>query len=80
MLKYYRLAIIEYINPKILITYIDGSSIVSWLCKNYKRAEFFAKQNGNRTNWELDTLSNKSYYMKHYFCFGNHDVERFRKK
>ena len=79
ILNYYRLATLEYINPKIVITFIDNSELFHWLSKNCNNIEFFAIQNGNRPNWELESFSRDSFHLKHYFCFGNYDVDRFKK-
>ncbi|MCH8012542.1 MAG: hypothetical protein IIA61_11435 [Candidatus Marinimicrobia bacterium] len=78
LLNHYRLATLEYINPKVVITYIDNSELFHWLSRNCNGSEFFAIQNGNRTNWELERVSKNDYYLKHFFCFGNYDVDRFK--
>ena len=43
LLNHYRLASIKFIDPKVIITFIDNSSSYHWLCKNYKSATFFAE-------------------------------------
>ena len=77
LICHYHLSCIKYINPKVIITLADNSSYYHWLCKKYKNAKFFAIQNGNRTNEQLKNGS--KHYHDHYFCFGNYDVERYKK-
>lgn len=65
-------------KPKVVITSIDNCPIFHWLSKNYKGAEFFAIQNGNRTKYEYEIRNRKrKYYLQHFFCFGNYEKERY---
>jgi len=74
----YHLACISVIKPKIVITYIDDSQFFHWLSKNYSKAEFFAIQNGCRTNFTLNNLNAEDFYLQHYFCFGLYEVNLFK--
>lgn len=77
LINNYRLVTIKHINPKIIVTFIDDSGIYHWLQKNCKNIEFFAIQNGNRSNSQLK----KSNYInhQHYFCFGDYEKNHFTK-
>jgi len=77
LLYHYHFVCFQFISPKVVITFIDNSGIFHWLCKNYKDAEFFAIQNGSRSDWELNVVDINSYYLTNYFCFGNYDIDRF---
>ena len=66
---------LKLINPKVIITFIDNSSYYHWLCKRYKGAHFFAIQNGNRTNGQLEKTIIQ--YHEHFYCFGNYDRDRY---
>lgn len=82
LLCHYRLSSFQYISPKIVITFIDNSGDFHWLCKNYKYAEFFAIQNGNRNPDRSDERNpdrKLKYFINHYFCFGDYDKELFMK-
>ena len=74
----YRLACFAVLSPKVVITFIDNSREYHMLCKDYKNAQFFAIQNGNRTKYEFEMVGNK-YFLQHYFCFGEYEKDRFNK-
>jgi len=73
--KIYLYSCIEYINPKVVITFIDNEHNFHWLSKVYKRCEFFAIQNGHRTEGQL-SLCEKNY-LQNFFCFGKYDEQRY---
>jgi len=81
--KAYLLSCVEYINPKIVITYIDNDITFQWLSKKYNNAEFYAIQNGTRTKSGLTELDSKGFIRKfsmpHFVCFGQNDVDNYRK-
>ena len=70
----YFLNIVGYINPKIVITYIDNNSIYSWLTQNYNDCEFIAIQNGHRQKCDQIYLSKLNH--QHYYCFGDYDIKK----
>lgn len=73
--KIYLFSCIEYINPKVVITFIDNNHIFHWISRMYSHCEFFAIQNGHRTTRQIG-LSEKHYHQ-HFFCFGNYDKHRY---
>jgi surface carbohydrate biosynthesis protein len=75
LLRHYHLGCLQFINPKVIITFIDNSSDYHWLCKKYKDAHFLAIQNGNRTNVQLEKTIMQ--YHKHFYCFGNYERDRY---
>ena len=75
LLCHYHLGCLQLINPKVIITMIDNSSYYHWLCKRYKDAHFFAIQNGNRTNKQLDNKIKQ--YHQHFFCFGTYETDKY---
>ena len=77
LINNYRLVTIKYINPKIIITFIDDSSSFHWLSKNYSDIEYFAIQNGNRINKQLE--KSDYFYHDHFFCFGDYEKEQYNK-
>lgn len=72
----YHLSCFQIMNPKVVITFIDNSSIYHWLCQHYNEAKFIAIQNGHRTNWEIQSTEHKHYHQ-YFFCFGNYDKDRY---
>ncbi|MDG6218593.1 MAG: hypothetical protein QCI00_04035 [Candidatus Thermoplasmatota archaeon] len=57
-LRAYALACIYYINPKIVLTFIDNNPVFYWLSDKYTSATFFAIQNGSRVmNKKMDYSS-----------------------
>jgi len=77
LINNYRLVTIKYINPKIIITFIDDSGSFHWLSKNYSDIEYFAIQNGNRINKQLE--KSDYFYHDHFFCFGDYEKEQYNK-
>jgi len=73
LINNYRLVTIKYINPKIVISFIDDSGLFHWLSKNCSHKEFFAIQNGNRINKQLE--KSDYFFHNHFFCFGNYEKE-----
>ena len=70
----YFLNIVGYINPKIVITYIDDNSIYSWLTQNYNDCEFIAIQNGIREKYHQNSISKLNHH--HFYCFGDYDIKK----
>jgi len=81
--KAYALSCVEYINPKIVITYIDNDFTFQWLSKRYNNAEFYAIQNGTRAKSCLTAPDSKGFIKKismpHFICFGQNVVDNYRK-
>ena len=75
--RHYYLSCFHLICPKIVITYIDNSGLYHWLSKNYIGAEFFAIQNGHRTNGQLK--KSVQQHHQHFFCFGEYDKSKYEK-
>lgn len=48
LMRVYSLACIQYINPKVVITFIDNNPTFYWLANTFLKATFYAVQNGNR--------------------------------
>ena len=46
--KIYLFSIIDYINPKVVITFIDNHGLFHMLCREYNKSSFIAIQNGSR--------------------------------
>jgi len=78
----YFLSCIEYINPKIVITYIDNDFRFQWIAKKYNHAYFYAIQNGVRDP-RLSQVYTKGILQKitmpYFVCFGMNDVDNFTK-
>jgi len=83
---------VKKINPKIVITWIDNSSIFHKCSNNLKNIPFMAIQNGGRHVWcanEVYSLPEEVYHIDEYFCFGgyvedlfakyNHDIKQYNK-
>ena len=81
----YLYSLIEFVRPKLVITYIDNDWHFQYLAKICKNSIFFAIQNGvrSRVNLEHD-LPKKPHpgskiFHKYFFCFGNHEVKSYQK-
>ena len=75
--RHYYLSCFQLICPKIVITNIDNSGWYHWLSKKYIGAEFFAIQNGHRTNEQLK--KSVQQYHQHFFCFGEYDKSKYER-
>jgi surface carbohydrate biosynthesis protein len=83
--RVYLLTCIQYIKPKVVMTFIDNSFPFQLISRIYKDAQFIALQNGVRIR---DCLKDSRppfpqpgsiISMPMLVCFGNHDVDSFRK-
>lgn len=82
ILNYYYLSCIEYIKPKIVITFIEYNFFFQWVSKNYRNAEFIVIQNGRKMPSDfLPVVSGKKIqmYFPHFFCFGQNDIDGYKK-
>jgi surface carbohydrate biosynthesis protein len=75
----YFFSCLEYINPKIVITYIDNSVLFQWLSRRYPNSDFYAIQNGIRI-WELtETSMERKISMPNLICFGQNEIDQSKK-
>jgi len=74
----YLCSLIEIINPRIVITYIDNSDEFFTCAKIFKdkNIKFIAIQNAHRT----DSNYQKKIYIPNYFVYGNHEIELLKNK
>jgi len=73
----YLIAIIENINPKVVLTFIDNSNEFHFLSKFFdKRIDFFAIQNASRGDYNFASQSQiKKIFFQKLFCLGGFDIE-----
>jgi surface carbohydrate biosynthesis protein len=83
--KLYLLSCIAYIQPKVVVTFIDNNFYYQWISRKYQGARFFAVQNGVRyqhdlTIWLPDSPREaKTISMPTLFCFGQYEIDLYRK-
>lgn len=74
--KIYLVSVIDYISPKILITFIDNDPYFHAICRELNYIEGIAIQNGVRTHYnyhdKFNSLIHKKYLIPNYFVHGNH--------
>lgn len=72
----YFIALINIIDPKIIITFIDNSEDFHWLSKFFDKKKFFlAIQNANRADYfYLSQNKKKKIFFQKLFCLGDFDV------
>ncbi len=80
----YFLSVLQFIAPKVVVTFIDNSSLFQWLSRNYKEAVFYAVQNGLRAKDDVTRAIGHSLgqlttaiSMPHFFCFGEYEKELY---
>ena len=87
----YLYTLIKKIKPKIIITVVDNSFKFSDLAKLLgNEIKFIAVQNANRFDYAINryrlqkklikkNLNKKYYFVPHYFCFGQNQIDRCKK-
>ena len=76
----YLLSCFACMKPKVVITYIDNDVKFHRLSKHYRAAEFFAIQNGNRTNYVYEKSGKRKTYHTHFFCFGDYERVQYKQR
>ena len=83
--KIFLLASLDYLQPRIVITFIDNSGVFHVLASEYHGAKFIAIQNGGRTTWCMtDALPPAPHPASRinipiYYCFGQWEIDLHRK-
>ncbi len=75
ILDFYRVVVFNIISPKIVITMTDNKGSFCRLYQNYKKANYFAIQNGRRLSSRFNPET--KIVHEHYFCFGQNDMDLF---
>lgn len=93
--KIYLFSCIDYINPEIVLTFIDNNRLFHWISRMYENCEFYAIQNGGRNdakrlhyNGQNDSKLNRCrsihfstdvISMPNLFCYGEYEVDLYKK-
>ena len=84
----YLLSIIDQVNPKLILTFIDNSHRFSIFAKIKKnKYKFVAVQNGARYEHKIVNLLKKrkikvelkKFFIPHFFCFGKNEINDYKK-
>lgn len=78
--RLYLLSCVEYIKPRVVMTWVDDSRAFHYISLIYKNAEFFAVSNGFR--YEYPAVIPENGYkisMPHYICYGQFEVDLYKK-
>jgi len=70
------------LDPSVIITWIDNSSLFHRICEIYEEVPFIAIQNGGRTiECATQTLSDQDlkYSIDEYYCFGQYVEDLFER-
>lgn len=79
----YLLCCVEYISPKIVITWIDNHCLFHWISRTYNKAEFYAIQNGVRAESNVKHRLPKPpelgsiISMPNFICFGDYEKDLY---
>jgi surface carbohydrate biosynthesis protein len=74
-------AIVENLNPRVVITYIDNISIMGDLKDIFPKKTIISVQNGVRANNKLSTGGwNSNYKLPVYFGYGDYELDLMKKK
>ncbi len=66
---------VDLIAPKALVSFIDNSTYLHFLCKHSKTYKVIGIQNGSRNAHNTDF---GSFHLDYYFCFGKHERDLFK--
>ena len=77
--KLYFISIIDYVSPKVVLTYIDNDPYFHEICRVRKKIIGIAIQNGLRTHYNYHDNTNNSYFIPYYFVHGNHAESVYKK-
>jgi len=83
--KLYLLAFIRVVDPDVVVTFIDNNSFFHWLSRKYKKAKFYAIQNGLRNEMSVsDYLPPRPHSasiisIPNFFCFGSYEKDLYNK-
>lgn len=79
----YLLSCIEYIQPKVVITFIDNNCVFHAISNVYKKADFYTIQNGLRTMYNVNKMLPKPprfgsvFKIQNFVCFGLHERDLY---
>jgi len=80
----YLLSCVEYVKPKIVITFIDYNSLFHAISEIYVKADFYAIQNGFRCKHNMPTFLphpdrfGSAFSIKNLLCFGQYEIDLYR--
>jgi len=90
--KIYLFSCIDYINPRVVITFIDNNGTFHWISRMYENCEFYAIQNGmrfdaKRLHYDEQNdfgerpagFSTDMMSMPNLFCFGAYEADLYKK-
>ena len=80
----YLLSCVEYIQPKIVITFIDNNYLFHTISNVYNDADFYAIQNGlrmrhARNHSDVSSRCGSTFKIKNLLCFGEHERELYQR-
>lgn len=69
----YKLAFIQMVKPKVVMTYIDNDDSIGEIAPFYKEAEFYSIQSSYRGIASRKAIK----FLPHYFCFGENERDLY---
>ena len=73
----YVLALLESMQPSIVVTFIDNSVLFYWAAERYAAARFLAIQNGNRLPARDNPPGSPRIYFREFACLGRFEIDQF---
>jgi len=80
----YLLSCIEYVKPKVVITFIDYNYLFHAISEIYDEAKFYTIQNGIKCKHSMTTLLpqpphfGNAFSIQNFLCFGQYEVDLYR--
>lgn len=71
----YAMAMLDQVDPSIVVTYIDNNHIFQMAARQYRKARFLAVQNGNRFLERDNPPESPAIYHREFACLGQYEVD-----
>lgn len=75
----YALALLHWVRPSVVVTYIDNSFTFQQLARVYRSARFIAIQNGHRLLSRDNPRGAQKIYHSEFVCLGQFEVDQYTK-
>ncbi|OFW06421.1 MAG: hypothetical protein A3I61_19915 [Acidobacteria bacterium RIFCSPLOWO2_02_FULL_68_18] len=73
----YVLAVLEWMKPSIVVTFVDNTLLFYMAARQYRAARFLAIQNGNRLPARDNPPGTPEIYFREFACLGRFEIDQF---
>ncbi len=80
LIRSYITAVLDRIEPSIVITFIDNSGHFQKIARHYKKARFLAIQNGSRFFEIENPPGSPAIYHSEFLCFSQYEIDQYTRR